>query len=306
VAGVSLPILDRGTVAPVIDADIHAAYAAAHALSDIPRVLAAQSLRRDHDPAFLLGVAERAAAGDFAPLFERQTYAHLGLSLCEVVPNRTWHPIEIAEVGRNPRFVVAPSLSPVPLSYTWPDFVLSAVLSERVTELCSFTRLVPWGHVDVSKPRWITKSVHRRDAAKDRLRAGTAKADDARLKVALHPIINSGAWGNFARADQHRVGQRQVEEVAEWSWPPIAATMPALCRLWLAMVLRWVRDRGGACLSWDTDGVTVLATREGGKFELKDGRVVHILTWNDVDDFLARFDALDPFGDGRPFWEVER
>jgi len=148
--------------------------------------------------------------------------------------------------------------------------------------------------------------VRRRDASKERLRAGTGTADDARAKVALHRIVNSGAWGIFARADQHRVGGRLVEEVAEWSWPPIAATVPALCRLWLGMVLRWVRDREGACPSWDTDGVTVVSSREGGKFELADGRIIRILAWSEVDEFLTRFDALDPFGDARTFWEVER
>ena len=188
----------------------------------------------------------------------------------------------------------------------WPDFILSALLSEEVPDLSSFTRLVPCGHVARPDAAWVAESVRRRDAAKSRLGTGTGTADDARMKVALHPIVNSGAWGIFARADQHRVGGRLVEQVAEWSWPPIAATVPALCRLWLGVVLRWVSDRDGACPSWDTDGVTVVSSRRGGKIALPDGRVIRILAWAEVDEFLARFDTLDPFGNRRSFWEVER
>ena len=78
---------NRGTAPPIIDADIHAAYAAAQVLLDLPRLLAARSLRRDHDPAFLVSVAERAAAGDFTPIFDPLTYPRLGCSRCEVPAN---------------------------------------------------------------------------------------------------------------------------------------------------------------------------------------------------------------------------
>jgi len=295
----------------VIDADVRSAFPASFLLLGGPDVLSAASIRVQHDPTLLLAVAEQAAAGDFEPLFDRSTYARIGLGLCEVMPGGEPWPIELSDSGA-PRFGVWPTRSRVPLPFAWGDFVNAAVLSHRLPGRMSFTGLAPRGSGPVASAQWIAAEVQRRGAARDRLRNGIGSTDDFRTKVQLHPVVNSGAWGIFARADQHRrSGGRGrhsvlVEEVAEWTWPPLAVSVPALPRLWMGMVQRWVADQGGICISWDTDGVTILSSTEGGTHKLRDGRVVRVLPHAEIESFLARFDALDPFGDGRPFWDVER
>jgi hypothetical protein len=298
-------------VLPVIDADVCSAYPASFLLLGGPGVLSARALRIAHDATPVMAVAAQAAAGDFDALFERSTYASLGLGLCEVLPTGERWPIELSGSG-SPRFGVWPTRSPVPLPFAWGDFVNAAVLSRRVSKLASFTALKPRRARPGTEADWITAAVQRRSRAKDRLRCGQGKADDLLTKVHLHPVVNSGAWGVFARADQHRRSGGQgrppviVEEAAEWSWPALSVSVPALPRLWLGMVQRWVEDRRGICVGWDTDGVTLLSSADGGTHALRDGRVVRVLPHADIEAFLSRFDALDPFGDGRPFWEVEK
>jgi len=56
----------------------------------------------------------------------------------------------------------------------------------------------------------------------------------------------------------------------------------------------------------DTDGLLLVASPEGGLVELPSGRIVHALSWEEVDEVLSRFDRLDPFAEGQPFWTTMR
>jgi hypothetical protein len=132
------------------------------------------------------------------------------------------------------------------------------------------------------------------------------KGIDDRLRDCIRGIANAGAWGVFARLDQHVEQGTLAERYARWSWPAIAASIPAIARMWLAMVERAVSESGGAVICRDTDGLAIVSTPHGGKAQLSDGRVIRALSWSEVEDLLRRFDALDPFGDAGAFWSVER
>jgi hypothetical protein len=305
----------RGVVVPVVDADVRSAYPAGWALLDCWRVLRAKRLHQVDVLPTVQRLAERAAAGDLAPLFDRRTYSRLGLTLCQVQLNRETAPVELPIEGGDPHFVVAPVQSSTPMWLTWPDVILSALLSRRVPRLLSATRLRPEDEEQV-------RPVPLRDGtvvppgedpwvAAVRLRAEAKAAGDVRLKDVLR-VVASSAWGNSARGDQHRrsggKGRRSklVERPAEWSWPPIAATVPAVSRMWLAVIDRLVSDAEGAIVTRDTDGLAILAAPEEDKLALPDGRVVRVLSWHEVVEMLAPFDRLNPFDDGRPFFETER
>jgi hypothetical protein len=74
----------------------------------------------------------------------------------------------------------------------------------------------------------------------------------------------------------------------------------------LAMVDRMWTDAGLTIITRDTDGVALLASPKGGEMTCSDGSVVRVGSWEQVDERVARFDVLDPFGDGRAFWTVDR
>ena len=149
-------------------------------------------------------------------------------------------------------------------------------------------------------------------AAAARLRYQLKGSGDERSAVQLRAFLNSLSAGIFGRLDQHRLSvgrgghSRLVETPAPWTWPPIAATVSAVPRMWLAMVERLFTDRGGTIICRDTDGMVVLASPDGASMTSTDGRTVRVASWSEVDEILALFDPLDPFDDGGPFWKIER
>ncbi|MGH9291600.1 MAG: hypothetical protein ACRD0B_00415 [Acidimicrobiales bacterium] len=307
----------RGQVLPCIDADVRSAYPAAWSLSGWWQVLCARQLRDTDVLGSVQSLAEQAAAGDLSALFERWPWPTLGRSLCKVrlgAEASGPFPIELPdETGSHLELGLVSAVQGRSWWCTGADVVAAALLSGRMPELVSAIRLDPddSGGFERSRPLPLLPGVvvppggdpvpwliRRRQRAKDE--------GDLRTKDDLRAVANAGAWGAFARLDQHRSGGRLVETPHTWSWPPVAAGVPACSRLWLAMLERQVRDRGGATIARDTDGAAVLSSPSGAAVELPGGRTARALAWSEVDALLAPFDSLDPFDDGRPFWTTER
>ena len=297
----------RGEVLPGVDGDGRQAYPAAASLAGVHRVLFARELREVDQSAEVQALSEAAGAGDWRPFLERTTYEQFGLTRGLVLPQGERWAIELPE-RHGPRLYVRRVTSNAPMAASFGDVMLASFLAGHPVTVLSATGLLPVGTEDV-------RDVPLRDGvvvpAGDNPLAGLvrlrpSKGTDDRLRACIRGITNPGSWGLFARLDQHRTRGRLVEEYAAWSWPPIPACIPAIVRMWLAMVERAVTDAGGSIICRDTDGFCVLASREGGKVQLDDGRVLKALTWTEVDAILRPFDALDPFGDGGAFWSVER
>lgn len=299
----------RGHVVGVVDADARQMYPASWVVLGCWAVLTARQLRRVDVTDKLRGLCEQAAAGDFTPLYARGTYRDLGLTLAEVLPDGEPWPVERPGKG-GPRFDVAPLRSPVALPFAWADVVLAAALSGRVPRIVSATKLLPVGTEEGRRATPLRDGLVV-PAGEDpipwlvRLRPEKGTGED-RLRDCIRGIANPAAWGIFARLDQYRVGGTLRERVARWSWPPVAASVPAVARLWLGLVERQVRDLGGSVIARDTDGIAIVASPAGGAVELRDGRTTHALSWPQADDLLRPFDRLDPFGDGKPAWSVDR
>ena len=297
----------RGEVLPCVDCDGRQAYPAATCLAGINRVLFAPELREVDQLADVQALSAAAGAGDWGPFLERTTYERFALTRCLVLPRGERWPVELPE-RHGPRLYVRQVTSNEPMAAAFGDVVLASFLAGHPVTVLSASGLEPVGTEPV-------RAVPLRDgvvvpagedplAALVRLRPG--KGVDDRLRACIRGITNPAAWGVFARLDQHRVRGRLTEEYAAWSWPPIAACLPAIVRMWLAMVERAVTDSGGSIICRDTDGFALLASPKEGKLQLADGRVLKVLAWAEVDAILRPFDALDPFGDGGAFWSVER
>ena len=303
--------MTKGNVVPVEDIDIRSAYPAAFSSLGCWDILRAARLSEVDTVAELRILASLAASGDLAPLFDPGTYRRMGLCLAGVRFDGEYGPVELpGGPGQLPSFHIARMRSDTPLPVTWPDVVLSAMLSHRVPRIQSAIRLAPVGTEQTrSIPLRDGLVIHPADdpvAAGVRRRSVAKDAGDRRLPVVLRVDLNAMGWGQMARLDQRRVAGRLIETPSTWTWPPIASTVPACSRMWLAMVDRMVSDLGGAIVTRDTDGLAIVALPDGGSITLSDGTTVRALSWAQIDALLAPFDALNPFGDRRPFWDVKR
>ena len=284
----------RGRIVPVVDADIRSAYPAGFCLLGCSDILRARELNEVDAVADLQSLGTAAVNGEFAALFDPATYLSL-FCLAEVRYAGEPGPVELRYAGKpapvdlpggrsqRPSFHIARLFSSQPLPVTGPDVVLGALLSHRVPEILSATRLEPVG-IEHTRPfplydGLIIQPGGNPIAAGVRLRSTAKDSGDKRLPVQLRVFLNAMAWGQAARLDQRRVNGQLIETPAAMTWPPIASTVPAVARMWLAMVERMVTDAGGAIVTRDTDGLAILASPDGGRVTLSDGSVVQALSW---------------------------
>jgi hypothetical protein len=95
------------------------------------------------------------------------------------------------------------------------------------------------------------------------------------------------------------------EDPGPFACPVIAGLVTAGGQLLLAMVHRLVMDRGGIVAAWDTDGAHIVATLEGGTiyvetrgahfYDVGVAQPVRALSWAEVEEIAATFEALNPF-----------
>jgi hypothetical protein len=297
---------------PGADVDVHSAYPAFASLLGWWRVMTAKQLRRQDVTGQVRALCERAARGNLAALFDRRTWARLGFTICEVVPGGEPWPAEAPDDDHpQGHAALRPMTGTVPLPFAWPDVVLAALLSGRVPEIVSATKLVPVGTQPGLRQRWplyagAVIGAHEDPAVsivrvRDRAKAG----DDDRLAAQIRVVVNALCYGNTVRRDVVHSGGAVSERGGEWFFPPIAATVTAASRLCLGMAERLVNDAGGTVAARDTDGLLLVASPGAGPVTLATGRAVGAISSVDLDAILRRFDQLDPFGTGQPFWKVK-
>jgi hypothetical protein len=297
----------RGQVLPAVDVDGRQAYPAAACLAAIYRVLFAQELSEVDQLGDVRALSAAAGAGDWRPFVDRATYEQFALTRCLVLPQGERWPIELPE-RRGPRLYVRRVSSNEPVVAVFGDVMFASFRAGHSVTVLSATGLAPVG-AESLRPIPLRDGVvvpPGADPLAALVQLRPPKGIDDRLRACIRGVTNPAAWGVCARLDQSQTNGRLIEKYAAWSWPPIAACVTAVVRMWLAMVDRAVTDAGGSIIARDTDGFAVLASPDGGKVELADGRVLKVLAWAEVDAMLHPFDALDPFGDGGSFWSVER
>ena len=121
-----------------------------------------------------------------------------------------------------------------------------------------------------------------------------------------HVWFGNGTAGNKATKtapSSSVVGQSTADRVLALAYGALASLITAGGRLLLAMLERCVTDAGGSYLFCDTDSLCIVSNKPGGlvpclggDHKLKDGRdAVKVLSWQDVDEIAAKFNALNPY-----------
>ncbi|MGH9293782.1 MAG: hypothetical protein ACRD0B_00485 [Acidimicrobiales bacterium] len=299
---------------PVADIDIHGAYPAVASLLGWWCVMTAAHLRRQDVLRDVLRLCEEAAAGDVRRLLRPETWKRLGLVLCEVLPDGETWPVESPDRDYpDGHAAMRPVRSPIPLPFSWPDVVLAALRARRVPRVLAATRLVPVGRQQGLRQGWPLYGGKALRIGEDpavalvHLRDGAKATDDKRLAAMLKVLTNSACYGNPARIDPtyRREGRHSVlrERPFEHSFPPVGATVTSGTRLLVGIAEHLIGRAGGSVASRDTDGLLLVSSPEGGKVLLLDGREVGAISWPALDGVLSKFNRLDPWGDGSPFWK---
>jgi hypothetical protein len=287
---------------PALDTDVRSAFPALASLIGWWDHLCAEQLQ----PVDVTGAFERfLAAPDLAQrMLDPATWRRWGLTRVVVHAQGEPWPVEVAE-PTGPRLYVLPTWAEN-LDGTWLDAVAATVLAGPVRTLRA-VRLAPRGRQPgLSTVRVPGGRLHSEvDPAVSlvRLRRQAISGRDTRQASLLRVLANAMVYGNPARFDPDRSGG---EKPGPWCFPPLAATVSAAARCVLALVDAQVKSMGGLIAARDTDGVLLVASRRGGSIELPDGTTGRVLSWCDADAVFDRFDALNPFGDGEPFWSVQR
>lgn len=308
---------------PAADIDIHSGYPALYRLLGFDELRRAERFGRENVRGDLLGLLSELAGGNVEALFDPETWRRFGATICEVCPSGETWPVESAD-GDFPEghSAMRALTSSVPIPFAWPDVARAALQSGRVPRVRRAMRLVPAGRqgrdiFPLYDGRWVRGD---EDAvlALVRLRDEAKRRGDERLAAQLRVVVNALSYGNAARVDQHseRIGRRPkkgtrdrrrvavVEDRARGTFPPIAASVTAACRLAIGLAEHLVVRSGGAVASRDTDGLLLVSSSGGGPITLDDGREVGAISWADLDAILRRFDGLAPFGPSVPFFKT--
>lgn len=224
--------------------------------------------------------------------------------------------------------------SPQPMVYAGPDVLASKLLTGKPPRIRRAWRLVGEGvqaglkavslagrpPIDPYTTDFFRAVIEERVRVKNG--ADYPPAERARIAQLLKIVANSGSYGIFVEINRDELASDETETVrifghgepfdqathapeegGEFCFPPIAALIVAGARLMLAMLERSVTDRRGTYAFCDTDSMAIVAAEFGGLYECEGGtadtsdriEAVRALTWDDVREIQARFNALNPY-----------
>jgi len=290
---------------PAADVDIVSAYLAAFSAADAQDYLEASSLDFADAVDDLRAVLAEAARGDVSLVFDPERVRRLASIVAEIVPDRDVLPVATADdelPGFHARRELHRATNTRPrLPFTGPDLFVSALRTEKEPEI---VWAVSW--------RAIGKQPGLRQAAPiyGRARAGLSGpvVGVARLRNRQKAAARSANDPETVAAEERRAAASRLvglaasyglfghttpgtEKRGEWWAPLISAAVTSTVRMWIATGEHLLAEHGITVASRDTDGLLLRCRTE---------------QWHDLDAVLARFDPLDPFGDGSRFWKVLR
>jgi hypothetical protein len=301
------------TPVPACEVDIISAYATAGSLIDWWAYFsAARIVEEDCTDEFHAFLHDDRLLED---LFDPDTWRRWGCTLVEVRPSGQPFPAQLQrDLEVEPHLEVVPLTLDGTLFYPWPDVVLATLLAATPPEIVSATRLVPVGRQANLRPvtvrdDFVIDPVEDDPAVACAVRRRQAQREgDTQYAAVLRLVVNSLNFGQPSRYDPtwQRQGRRleRAEQPGAWCWPPVAATVPAACRLLLAMLECLLTNEGGHIAYRDTDGATIISSPHGGSVPLPHGATVQALSWSQTDGILERFEPLG-VSDGS-FWRTRR
>ena len=211
-----------------------------------------------------------------------------------------------------------------PLWYALPDVLASLLLGGPTPQIVEAFRVAPVGMQPGLCPVALRGQIRIDPAGEDFFR----RVIEERKRVSVDPslplverdrlqrfakvVANSTSYGIGAEmrveapiahglmVDIFGLAQfacrvRRPERPGKYCFPPLAATVTALARLFLALLQWAVERRGGTYLACDTDSLIVVASRDGGPVPALEGTDRRALSWAEVDEVRDRLNGLNPY-----------
>jgi hypothetical protein len=226
-------------------------------------------------------------------------------------------------IGSNPLH------SDEPLWYALPDVIACKLITGQAPEIIRALALKPVDRQRGLKPVKLRGEIEVDPRTDDLFRTAIEQRhqlDDKNgpLGRFLKTFANGTSYGIYAEMIRRELASGQRQEVTVYgaaeeaftaavtapeqpgadAFPPMAATITAAARLMLATLEALVTQAGGVWAFCDTDSMAIVAAEDstlihcpGGLVEqdLHDRESVRALTWEQVDEIVARFEALNPY-----------
>lgn len=220
------------------------------------------------------------------------------------------------------------------LWFSLPDVVASVLLTGRIPKIVDAFRIEPSGdilkglkpvklqgeiEIDPRNQDFFKHVIEERKRIDSR--SDLSHEERTRMSKSMKVLANSTSYGILAQMDLHESNKdvtvtchgmdassytcrvAKYEAPGEFCFPPLASLITGGARLMLALLERCVTQLGGTYAMEDTDSMAVVATERGGlvpcpggPFKDRNGKkAVRAITWAQVRDIAARFEALNPY-----------
>ena len=222
-----------------------------------------------------------------------------------------------------------------PLEGLWfslPDVAASVLLTGKVPKIVDAFKLVPIGKLPGLRPVRLSGEVWVNPRTQDLYRTlieqrksqakkqGMAREDADRLDKALKVLANATSYGIYAEMNRQETEKRvkvrcqgidpepyecsvlHPEKPGEFCFPLLASLITGAARLMLALLEHSVSELGTYAME-DTDSMAIVAMKRGGIIPCKGGKLrtangeegIKALTWKQVRQIVAKFEALNPY-----------
>ena len=207
--------------------------------------------------------------------------------------------------------------SDVPIWFAGPDLIASILQNNgKVPHILKAVRMVPHDKQARMESVSLRGSMVKIDPYHDDLfkkiieQRRLNKADKALyywLKILANSIygffgeLNPDALSKkvpvnvFSGQKNFRDTSNVIENPGGWFFPPLASLITAGGRLLLAMTEACVQEKKGSYLFCDTDSLAVVASKCGGPLRIPGSEGLRILSWDEVQDIVDRFESLNPY-----------
>jgi len=323
----------RKVPVPVVYTDFLSMYPTVNSLMDLWKFVTAEQIKiQNHCNDEIRSLLERITLGD---LFMQPTWKQL-TAFVRVLPNGDILPSRCQynqdtndwQIGINHLYGSATEDA---LWFALPDVVASVILTGKIPHIVDSFTLEAHGQIRDLRSTKLRSSVEINPKNEDffkvvieqrkRLpsRTDLSEIEKNRLDKALKVLANSTSYGIYAEMNRQETGQIPMlccgldadpfpqsvtdpEIPGEYCFPPLASLITGAARLMLAMLEKCVTDLGGTYAMEDTDSMAIVATAQGGRFDLSSDakrrvaiEAVHALSWKEVDEIAARFQSLNPY-----------
>lgn len=283
-----------------VDLDVTSAYLAAASNVGVWPLLSAERIEPVDERAFLASEIERAVAGDVSVVFDLKRSQRLAWIAADVLLSEEPDELPVTTAGDLAGFhalrhvSAAPGTRPV-LPVAGPDLFISALRTRKTPDVLAASGLQLSGEqpgLRRSAPIYDGRRVGEDPflaLAKLRL---DAKADGRTAEAAsLRIVALAAAYGIFGRRLSRRERGRMVERPGRFYAPYVAAAVTSTVRMWLAVIEHLLAEAEITVMARDTDGLLLACAPK---------------QWPALDTVLARFEAINPYPPGVPFWKVLR